>query len=169
MLDPQLEKSLNLAVESAHEKGYEFVSLEHILVSLLTSNDEAKEIFLACGANLKELKKSLDKYIAENCPVIPEDIRKSDRRWKPELTLAFHRLLQRSAIQVQSAGKIRVTCGHLIVALYQEEESYAKYALEAHGIYQFDVINYISHGIEKMETSEGSNDEDNSLAIDVLP
>ncbi|MCB0407156.1 MAG: AAA family ATPase, partial [Bdellovibrionales bacterium] len=169
MLDPQLEKSLNLAVESAHEKGYEFVSLEHILVSLLASNDEAKEILLACGANLKELKKSLDKYITENCPVIPEDIRKSDRRWKPELTLAFHRLLQRSAIQVQSAGKIRVTCGHLIVALYHEDESYAKYALESHGVQQFDVINYISHGIEKFETSDSSNDEDNNLAIDGLP
>ena len=40
MLEPNLEKSLNVAVEYATEKGHEFVSLEHILLTLIKQNEE---------------------------------------------------------------------------------------------------------------------------------
>lgn len=168
MLDPLLETSLNRAVEIASESGHEFVSLEHILLSLLMNNEETKEILISCGVDLKSLKKALQNHLQDHCPKIPESERLESKDWKPELTMAFHRLLQRSAIQVQSSGRQKVTSGHLLVALFHETESPARYFLEEQGLNQFDIINYISHGIAKIE-SEDEDTDPNSLALDGLP
>src|SRR6185312_6355252 len=74
--------------------------------------------------------------------------------WRPELTMAFHRLLQRAAIQVQSAGKKMVKSGNLLVALFHETDSYARFYLEEQGISQFDIIEHISHGVAKVPREE---------------
>ncbi len=160
MLDPKLENSLNQAVESAQNNGHEFVSLEHILLALAQKNEEAREVLRACGADLQALIDALEQHIRETCPVIPQEDLQKTAHWKPELTLAFHRLLQRSAIQVQSAGRKKVSSGHILVALYHEEDSFARYILEQLGVSQFDVINYISHGIQKYETSPPNEELD---------
>ena len=83
MLDPRLEISLNRAVEFASEKGHEFVSLEHILLTLLTDNEEAKEILLSCAVDLKSLKKELSSYLKDHVPTIPKKEREEDHQWKP--------------------------------------------------------------------------------------
>lgn len=160
MLDPKLEHLLNQVLESARSRRYEFVSLEHVLLALASKDDEAMQILVACGANLTELTKKLEDFLAKNCPRISDEIWDSDPDWRPELTMAFHRLLQRAAIQVQSAGKKTVTSGNLLVALFGETESHARFFLEEEGVTQFDVMEYISHGVPQLspiQEGEGSN------------
>src|SRR6185369_6963846 len=100
----------------------------------------------ACGADLKLLKKKLEEFLKTHCPQVSEEFASADPEWRPELTMAFHRLLQRAAIQVQSAGKKMVKSGNLLVALFHETDSYARYYLEEQGVSQFDIIEFISHG-----------------------
>ncbi len=148
MLDPKLELALSHAVEEARNNGFEYVSLEQVLLALVQKDPETQEILEACGADLDDLSQELEDFLDENCPQV--DAEKSQQAdWRPELTLAFHRMLQRAAIQVQSAGKKTVTSGHLLVALFQESESFARYFLENQGVLQFDVLEYISHGVAK--------------------
>lgn len=148
MLDPKLEKALSHAVEEAREQGHQYVSLEQVLLSLIQRDPETQEILRACGADLDKLHKELEEFLVKNCPKVTTE-KKTDSQWRPELTLAFHRMLQRAAIQVQSAGKTTVTSGHLLVALFQESESFARYFLEDQGVLQFDIVEYISHGVSK--------------------
>ncbi|MEK6554592.1 MAG: ATP-dependent Clp protease ATP-binding subunit ClpA [Bdellovibrionota bacterium] len=145
MLNPKLESSLNEAVRIAAENHHEFVSLEHVLLALL-DNPDANDILLACGVNLSNLKKDLEGYVTGHSPVVSDEVIKNFPAWKPELTIAFHRLLQRAAIQVQSAGKKEVSTGYVLVALFNERQSHAVYFLEKAGATQFDIVNYISHG-----------------------
>jgi ATP-dependent Clp protease ATP-binding subunit ClpA len=145
MLNPKLESSLNEAVRIAAENHHEFVSLEHVLLALL-DNPDANDILLACGVNLSNLKKDLEGYVNGHSPVVSDEVIKNFPSWKPELTIAFHRLLQRAAIQVQSAGKKEVSTGYVLVALFNERQSHAVYFLEKAGATQFDIVNYISHG-----------------------
>ena len=105
MLDPKLEKILNQLLESARLKRYEFISLEHVLLALSSKDEETQDILEACGTDLKLLAKKLEEFIKSHCPLVTEDFLESDPEWRPELTMAFHRLLQRAAIQVQSSGK----------------------------------------------------------------
>lgn len=150
MLDPKLERILNQLLESARTQRYEFISLEHVLLALASKDEETKEILEACGCDLRLLKKKLEEFLKAHCPQVTEDFVASDNEWRPELTMAFHRLLQRAAIQVQSAGKKTVKSGNLLVALFHETDSYARYFLEEQGVSQFDIIEVISHGGAKM-------------------
>jgi ATP-dependent Clp protease ATP-binding subunit ClpA len=147
MLDPKLERLLNQVLESARNRHYEFVSLEHVLLALVTKDDETVQILNNCGANIAELCQKLEDFLLKNCPKVADEVVDSDPDWRPELTMAFHRLLQRAAIQVQSAGKKTVTSGNLLVALFGETESHARFFLEEEGITQFDIMENLSHGL----------------------
>ena len=153
MLDPKLEKSLNFAVESARLGRYEFVSLEHVLLALAVHNDEAHTILEACGADLKKLRRNLEDFINQHCPTVDDSVVDNDPTWRPELTLSFHRLLQRAAFQVQSSGKRIVSTGNVLVAFFAETDSHARFFLEKQGVTQFSVVDYISHGQPKLPSS----------------
>ena len=144
MLSASLEKHLNLALDMALSQAHEFVTIEHILLAL-TEEPEARDMLEACGAKIHKLRQELAHFLEHHVPAAPEsEVRAKD--WKPEFTLAFHRLLQSAIIQVQSAAKLEVSSGNLLVALFNEPESHAVYFLENQGVSQFRLIQYISHG-----------------------
>jgi ATP-dependent Clp protease ATP-binding subunit ClpA len=158
MMSKELERRLAEAVDDAKQMRHEFVTLEHILLSLCES-PLSVEILEGCGADVQKLKRELRALIKKHCPQIsPEQIGVYGgfEAWQPEFTLACHRLFQRAALQVRGAGKNQITEGHLLVALFYEQDSFAVYALSQQGVSQFDLINFVSHGIEK-EAEEGDN------------
>ncbi len=177
MLSSNLEKHLNMAAQHAKDQRHEFVSLEHILLSL-TKDTEVVEILKACGAEVSNLSKELEGFLEKHCPRVKfqlkaegddnyNDPTADTNAWKPEFTLACHRLLQRAVIQVQSAGKDLVTTGNILVAIYNEKDSHAVFFLEQQGVMQFDVINYVSHGVAKGAAAPDLDKEDRD--IDGLP
>ncbi len=177
MLSSNLEKHLNMAATFAKEHRHEFVSLEHILLTL-TRDKEVIDILKACGCDVPDLQKDLETFLDQHCPRVRlqkaegDDSSASDGAdfdaWKPEFTLACHRLLQRAVIQVQSAGKDLVTTGNVLVAIFNEKDSHAVYFMEAQGVTQFDVINYLSHGVSK-GASPDETPEKEDTDIDGLP
>jgi ATP-dependent Clp protease ATP-binding subunit ClpA len=176
VLSSNLEKHLNMAATFAKEHRHEFVSLEHILLTL-TRDKEVIDILKACSCDVPELQKDLETFLDQHCPRVrlqkaegddsPSDGSEFDS-WKPEFTLACHRLLQRSVIQVQSAGKDLVTTGNVLVAIFNEKDSHAVYFMEAQGVTQFDIINYLSHGVSKGQSPDETPEKDET-DIDGLP
>jgi ATP-dependent Clp protease ATP-binding subunit ClpA len=149
MMTKDLEKRLGSAVEHAKKSRHEFVTLEHILYSLLES-ELTQKILNGMNADIAKIRKSLKENIKKNCQEITAEqlgAYGGYDSWTPELTLACHRLFQRAAMQVQSAGRNQIHEGHLLVALFYEQNSFATYSLASQGISQFDLIQYISHGI----------------------
>jgi ATP-dependent Clp protease ATP-binding subunit ClpA len=156
MMTRDLEKKLAEAVDEAKQQRHEFVTLEHILLAL-TSSPAAVEILTGAGANVQAMKKDLREQIKKHCQQISTEQLGAFggfESWNPDFTLACHRLFQRAALQMQSAGKNKVNEASLLVALYFEQDSFAAYTLLKQGITQFDVINYISHGVEKDESGD---------------
>lgn len=159
MLNKELEFTLNLAFKEAKEKRHEFMTVEHLLLSLL-DNPAAGNVLQACDANIEALRRDLIEFIDETTPRIPED--ELDRETQP--TLGFQRVLQRAVFHVQSAGKTEVTGANVLAAIFSEQESQAVYFLRRENITRLDVINYISHGVSKyqsdMQENMGSMDEE---------
>ncbi len=144
MLSKELEFTLNQAFNEAREKRYEFMTVEHLLLSL-TDNPTAAEVLRACGIDLEELKNELKNFLEETTPVLgPNDLRET------QPTLGFQRVLQRAVLHVQSSGHDEVTGANVLVAIYSEQESQAVYFLNKQNISRLDVVNYISHGISKI-------------------
>jgi ATP-dependent Clp protease ATP-binding subunit ClpA len=149
MLNKELEFTLNLAFKEAKEKRHEFMTVEHLLLSLL-DNPSAGNVLQACDANIEVLRRDLIEFIEETTPRIPDD--ELDRETQP--TLGFQRVLQRAVFHVQSAGKTEVTGANVLAAIFSEQESQAVYFLRRENITRLDVINYISHGISKYQNNE---------------
>jgi ATP-dependent Clp protease ATP-binding subunit ClpA len=152
MLNKELEFTLNLAFKDAKEKRHEFMTVEHLLLSLL-DNPSAEHVLHACDVNLDILRQDLENYINETTPVISPD--EAERETQP--TLGFQRVLQRAVFHVQSAGKTEVTGANVLAAIFSEQDSQAVYFLRRENISRLDVINYIAHGITKQQSQENFN------------
>ena len=148
MLDSELEKSLNEAFKLAHRKKHEFVTVEHLFLSILKNND-ALEVLNYCGADIEALRKNLESYIKETTPLISEE---DEQEIQP--TLGFQRVLQRAVFHVQSSGKKEVNGANLLVAIFSEKESHSVYLLQQEGITRLDIVSFISHGKNDEELEE---------------
>ena len=151
MLSKELEFTLNLAFKEAREKNHEFMTVEHLLYALL-GNPSAVEVLRACGGNIEQLKQDVNKFLDETTPRLSTD---DTRETQP--TLGFQRVLQRAVFHVQSSDKNEVTGANVLVAIFSEQESQAVYFLNKLDITRLDVINYISHGISKVNDQPDEN------------
>ncbi len=140
MLDKQVEENLNFSFKLASTSSHEFVTVEHLLLSLL-QNDSALEVFNSLDINVKSLEEKLTKFIKETTPLID-----SSNNNEIQPTLGFQRVLQRAVFHVQSSGKDKVNGANLLVAIFGEKESHSVYLLEQEGITRLDVVTYLSHG-----------------------
>ena len=145
MISEELEVSLHMAFVEARTARHEFITVEHLLLSLL-DNASAVEVLRACSANIDVLRKDLRKFITENTPVFP-----GEDEVDTQPTLGFQRVIQRAIMHVSSgnSSKTAVTGANVLVAMYGEKDSHAVYYLLQQGVTRLDVVNYLSHGITK--------------------
>jgi ATP-dependent Clp protease ATP-binding subunit ClpA len=157
MLSNNLENTLHRALAMANERHHEYATLEHLLLSL-TEDQDAISVLRACGIDISVLRINLSSYIDEELSGLITN--RSDEA-KP--TAGFQRVLQRSAIHVQSSGREEVTGANILVAMFSERESNAVYYLQEQEMTRLDAVNYISHGIAKVP---GHDKEESVTGID---
>ncbi len=157
MLSSGVERVLDRAIQHARSLRHEFVAPEHLLLSLLDEPDVAT-VLLATKVDVTKLRRELESHIASHIPRFNlneetlgessgSDLSPLQDEHTPQLTLAFKRILQRAVVQVQSSGRDQVECIHLVVALFDERESFALYFLQRQGLTRFDLISILSHGL----------------------
>ncbi len=155
MIAKELQLAFARAVTIAREQRHEFVTLEHVLRSLL-EEPSATKILIGIGLDLAELAHALDEYLA-GLEQLPENM-----SHEVEQTLSLTRVLQRAALHVQSAGKAQVEPGDILAAIFHEPESQATFLLKSQGVGRLDVLDYISHGAESPSgpiPAEGDEDD----------
>jgi ATP-dependent Clp protease ATP-binding subunit ClpA len=144
MFSKDLEYTIGQCYKQARESRHEFMTVEHLLLSLL-ENASASGVLRACGADLGRLTTELHKVIAESVPVLPVE---DSRDTQP--TLGFQRVLQRAVYHVQSSGRKEVNGANVLVAIFGEKDSHAVYLLNQQEITRLDVVNFISHGVARI-------------------
>ncbi len=154
MFSREFENTLNIAVNTARSKFHEFITVEHLLLALI-DDPSAREILVACDADLDALRAELLDYVDTQIPIIAEP----EINQEVDQTLGFQRVIQRAVFHVQSSGKREVTGANVLVAIFGEKESQAVYSLRKQGVSRGDVVNFITHGTPK---SPGLNDEPES-------
>jgi ATP-dependent Clp protease ATP-binding subunit ClpA len=152
VISQELEVSLHMAFVEARSARHEFITVEHLLLSLL-DNASAVEVLRACAANLDDLRRNLRQFVTENTPVIP-----SGAEVDTQPTLGFQRVIQRAIMHVSAGGtgKKPVTGANVLVAIFGEKDSHAVYYLQQQGVTRLDVVNFLSHGITKQPQEESS-------------
>jgi ATP-dependent Clp protease ATP-binding subunit ClpA len=150
MIAQELEVSLHMAFVEARQQRHEFITVEHLLLALL-DNPSGAEVLRACSANIDELRKSLNAFIADNTPQVA-----GTEEVDTQPTLGFQRVIQRAIMHVQStgSGKKEVIGANVLVAIFGEKDSHAVYYLHQQGVTRLDVVNFIAHGIKKSDPPE---------------
>jgi RNA polymerase sigma factor (sigma-70 family) len=138
LLSRALESTLHRALAYANQRNHEHATLEHLLLAL-TDDEDASAVMNGCKVDLAALKEHLTNYIDNELKTLVID---DGRDSSP--TAAFHRVLQRAVIHVQSSGGEQVTAADVLVAIFAERESHAAYFLEQQGMGRYDAVTYIS-------------------------
>ena len=143
MFSEDLENSLSLAMNLAGDRHHEFVTVEHLLLSILEV-ETVETILKACGADLDELRSDLENFINSSIPKSPDDA-----NYEPRTTHGIRRVFQRAMLHVQTSGDKEVSCENVLIAIYGENESHAVFFLHSQDVHRYDIVRYVSHGISK--------------------
>ena len=144
MISKDVELMLGAAAREAHIRQHEYLSLEHLLYALL-HHSEGEEIIRACGGSPYELRAKLEAFFDTHLEKLEESVPET-----PQPTNALQRVLQRTILHVQSAGKSEADIGDLLSSIMTESDSYAAFFLKQSGINRLDILNFIAHGIRKV-------------------
>ncbi len=148
MITQELQATLNRAVIEAAARRHEFVTLEHLLLAMLDEKTSS-EVIRHCGGDPEKMGDDLEEFFEENLAPVNDGAAPS-----PQLTAALARVFDRALAHAHSSSQERVDGGHILVEMFQERQSYARYLLEKQGISRLDVLNYISHGISKVTPAD---------------
>jgi ATP-dependent Clp protease ATP-binding subunit ClpA len=174
----RLEVIINSAVIKANILRHEYLTLE-IMFKALLDDLEVRSILESCGADLIQMENDLDNFLSseENFSILSDEAieelskkqfsdselrelaRESGIVYQPEISMGLQRVIQRAAIHVQSSGKKDILGVNLLVAFFNEPESYVSYLLDAQDVEKFDVVKLIAHGSDRPVTTDaGIND-----------
>ena len=155
MLAEELQKALDAAFVQARMEGHELLTVEHLLLALV-SDANVSEVLNAAGADIEKLETALREYLVNNLHANKDQAGSIDT----QPTLSFQRVLQRAIYNVQASGKKQVTTLNVLVAIFAEKDTQAVFLLGEQGVSRLDVVNYISHGISKNGSGKAAQETD---------
>lgn len=140
MLSQEVEKTIERALKTAEERRHEFATVEHLCFALLECQ-RIDELLTALGVSKKELERRFLEFLDNHLEVLP-----LNREVEALPSLGFQRVLERAAVHIAGAGKEEVLVEHVLVATFDEDDSYAVYLMQQAGITRLDLVSVISHG-----------------------
>ena len=144
MITPNLEQTLDRALNLARDYSHEYATLEHLLLAMC-DDEEIVKVLKASNVNVNALRADLERFITDDLQILVNQDAENDV--KP--TKAFREVVQTAALQVQSSEKTVVDTPHILMAMFSAKDSHAVYFLRKYNVTRLDVANYISHGIAK--------------------
>jgi ATP-dependent Clp protease ATP-binding subunit ClpA len=145
----ELQMTLDAAIREAATRRHPYVMVEHLLYALL-HDERGIEILQNSGARVPKLLSELEGFFENDVEPVP-----GTDQFETQLTLALDRVLRSALQHGDSAEKDEVEVGDLIVALFQEADSYAVTLLLNQGVSRLDLLQYISHGVSKYPDADG--------------
>lgn len=139
MFDHTLQEALHKATQYTTKLKNEYVSLEHFLwgalhvaevISFLEDNDVNHKLYIS----------ELESFVLKNHAALV----RVDSNYNPEPTIGLHRCIDRALQQAQSSGKNTITCLHILLSMFEEDESQALYLLEDMGLSPLIIMEQLS-------------------------
>ncbi len=157
MISVELNKIFRESVKFAKENRHEYLTLEHIFLSILNSK-EGSEILSMVGANVEEMKRLTLNYIEANNPVMEE--LEDGEEHNPYETTTLANVMNDMVTHINASGRTEARVGDLLASIFTQEKSYAYAVLNHEGVTRLDILEVISH------SDISHNDNDNSISLD---
>jgi ATP-dependent Clp protease ATP-binding subunit ClpA len=135
-----LENIFENAVKEAEKRKHEYVTIEHVLLSLIKDK--------TIGATLKEFKidiklliKEVEDYLDTKCNDI---VSKGKNPVVPRKTASLERLMNRAFTQALFQGRQDVTSIDILISIFAEKKSYSAFFLKKHKVDKQDLMDLVS-------------------------
>lgn len=151
MIEPSdsLQQIFEGSVQHAKSLQHEYITIEHILFGIM-SNQQSYEMLESFGSDAKFIKSNLDHYLKNNL----DDIKITERDYKPKKTNSVERVLNRCFTQVLFSGRQKMEVADVIISILSEKNSFAFYYLNKGGVTKEKFVKYFSENIADIEEQE---------------
>ena len=153
MVEPSdnLQAVFEKAIDTAKKLHHEYLTIEHLLMCMLT-----EESFANClqgfGSDPDKLRKALTNYLHKEC----NEITVKDVVVKPKKTQSVERVLNRAFTQVLFNGRQRIEPTDVFIAMMGEKRSWAYFFIADAGIDRDKFAEFLNNTSEEPE--EGGQD-----------
>jgi ATP-dependent Clp protease ATP-binding subunit ClpA len=135
-----LENIFENAVKEAEKRRHEYVTIEHVLLSLIKDkqiNTVLHDFKIQVGALIKDV----EDYLDTKCNDI---VAKGSEPTTPRKTASLERLMNRAFTQALFQGRQDVTSIDILISIFAEKKSYAAFFLKKHLVSKQDLIDLVS-------------------------
>ena len=153
-MSKRVEKMVERAASIAKSNHHEYVTLEHVLLSLLDEK-EITDLLLGIDSQPSKIKQDLIAFLGDPTLRKPDTIKDIP----PKRTPTLNRTFQRALTQLVFSGRTELTNEALLVSILSEEASHAYYFLTNHNVTRERLI-------EQFRKTESDGDSDGKSAMD---
>ena len=132
-----LSTVLERAMHIASDRKLEYVTPEVLLFALCEDTTFAEAV-VSCGADTETLKEALAGYMNDYIDRIDVVV--------PEFSDSANYVIAYAAMSAKNSGRTKTDITHLLHGIYQLEESYAVYYMEAVGLSEVDLLGELLDG-----------------------
>lgn len=135
-----LESIFENAVKEAEKRRHEYVTIEHLLLSLITDTDVGTTLH-DLKVNVSAMIKDVESYLDTKCGDI---VAKGTNPVQPRKTASLERLMNRAFTQALFQGRQDVTALDVLLSIFAEKKSYASVFLKTHNVNKEDLNDLVS-------------------------
>lgn len=150
-MSKKVEKMVERAVAIANDNNHEYVTLEHILLSLLHEKD-VNELILGIGGQPAKIKAETIQFLGDPALKKPDALKEVPAK----RTAVLNRTFQRALTQLVFSGRQELNNEVVLLSILSEETSHAYYFLGKHGVSREKIIAFLRKAEEKSESAEES-------------
>jgi ATP-dependent Clp protease ATP-binding subunit ClpA len=142
--------TLERAVQFANSLTHEYVTLEHLLFSMIEESD-VSDLLTGMEVDAGAIAKDVEKYLKTREDIT--NMASATARHSPRKTVALSRVFNRAITQVIFSGRTKLFCRDVIISLLSETDSYAYFFLAKHGVTREGAIHLIQKEFYSDKTS----------------
>jgi ATP-dependent Clp protease ATP-binding subunit ClpA len=126
--NPEINEIIELATQIATDKTHEYVTLEHLLLAMV-SKGPFNSLIMSFGCEIEQLMDELDNYLNQQTYLIIKN-----GAVDPKKTHSLERVFNRALTQVLFSGQQSLQVIDLFLSLTAEDKSYCKYLFQKYGL-----------------------------------
>ena len=142
MISIELNDVFRESVRYAKENRHEYLTLEHIFLSILKS-EVGQEILMAVGGDIDYMTELITTYLNTNVPVL--ELNEEGEIDDPYETVALSHVMNDMMTHINSSGRHEAKIGDMLASIFTQQKSYTYQVMRAENIDRVDILEAISH------------------------
>ena len=134
--NPEIDSIIELATQIAGSKNHEYVTLEHLLLAMV-SKGPFNTLITNFGCETDQLKQELEEYLDNQSGLTSNNV-----DIEPKKTNSLERVFNRALTQVLFSGRQSLQVIDLFLSIYMEDKSFCKYLFQKYGLERNRIVEF---------------------------